>query len=276
MTSSTTESSVPVRPMNEDPISYPTAALSSLSEDARHAHRYATQSQNSKVDRDIFDRKSVNSYLSPTAPRFEPTERMLAAFAELTAAGLASYDADYGWLRATRVHAEYTVARGRGAHYITVSTFGSYIDDAKLLVALVGADFESRNARQGVEELVIRARHESATDFEHDASSTAMLTIRNISAPEHRGYGHQRFTGVLTEARLYPLGVDPTTVDDGDTRPGEFCDRCDDGHPFAPYQPPVLTDVRMPKFVVIETWPLRPYLVADATIPTRTESETTA
>lgn len=267
-----THPAMPILPMNAEPVEYPTASLVSLSDDARFVHRYATRTYDPKVDRDIFDKKQRNAYITPNAPRFAPTERMLAAFAELEAAGLGSYDAEYGWLRIKRVHDRYTVARGRGAHFITVSTFREHLDEARLLATLVGADFESRNNRPGVKELTLRARHESATDFEHDASSTALLTIRNISEPEHLMYGHQRYTGVLTEARLYALGVDPVTVEDADTRPG-ICDTCEDKHPFAPYQPPVVEDLQLPGFVVIETFPIRPYLVADAAVTPRTESE---
>lgn len=262
----------PIRPMNDKQIDYPTALLSSLSDDARFAHRYILRSHNSKVDRDFFDKKQRNTYVGHNAPKFVPTDRMRAAFAELEAAGLGSYDAEYGWLHVSRVRDEYAVAQGRGAHFITVSTFDEHLDYASRLATLIGADFESRNPRPGLKELTLRARHEDATDFEHAASSTAVLTIRNISEPEHLMYGHQRYTGVLTEARLYPLGVDPTAVSDVDTRPGR-CETCQDKHPFAPYQPPAVETLQLPTFVVIETYPYRPYLVADATVTPRTESE---
>lgn len=272
MTATTIQSSMPIRPMNDDPFVYPTAPFASLSEDARFVYRYALRNRTSRIDRDIFDKKQRNAYLGHNAPKFDPTERMSAAFAELQRTGLGSYDAEYGWLRVQQVRDDYTVAHGRGAHFMTVSTFTDHLDYAVRLATLIGADFESTNPRPGVKELTLRARHVDATDFEHDASSTALLTIRNISEPEHMGYGHQRYIGVLAEARLYPIGVDPTQVEDDDTRPGR-CDTCEDRHPFAPYQPPVVATLQVPTFVVVETFPYRPYLVAGAAVTPHPESE---
>lgn len=253
------EHALPVRPMNrERPIDYPTAALSSLSDDARVLHRRGGH----KLDRDVFNEKMRNRYVSEEDARdFRPTERMLAAIAELEAAGLARYDAGYRSFYKTEVCDEYTYATGRGSQLIKVSTFVDYPGEAKLLAVLIGADFEGRQGPAGTE-ISIRSRHEDATDVEHDASSTALLTVRNISAPDFTGYGRMTFSGVLTKVHLYPIGTDPLVVDDGDTRPGAVCTDCEKPHPFAPFLPPEIESLKGPQFVTVEALPLRPYLVA--------------
>jgi hypothetical protein len=250
-----------VTPMNDEPIDYPLALPSTLSSDAQLLHRHGGNAQG-RLDRDVFSTERVHYVSREDAAAFEPTERMLVAIAELDAAGLSSYDAKYKSLHVTRVHNEYTFARGRGSQLIKVSTFDKYPEEAELLAVLIGGDLETQGARDAVPEVAVRARHESATDFEHDASSTALLMVRNISQPSFGPYGRMSFSGVLTEARLYPIGVDPVNESDADTRPGSLCDTCDDPHPFAPFQPPFVSGLKGPKFVTVETRPLRPYLVA--------------
>jgi hypothetical protein len=254
-------SALPVRPMNmERAVDYPLAGPSSLSADAQHMYIHG---RGRKLDRDVFDRSQRNKYVSgEDAEAFEPTERMLTAIAELEAVRLASYSTTYGpALRVTRVHEQYTYAQGRGTQLITVSVFDEHPDEAQLLAVIIGGDLEGRDARRGVTEVEVRSRHEDATDFEHDASSTALMVVRNISQPVFLGYGHMSFTGVLTEANLYPIGVDPLTADDGDTSPGEPCTYCEEPHPFAPFQPPKVPALSGAHFVTVEVRPFRPYLV---------------
>lgn len=254
----------PVRPMNDDrPITFPMKGLSSLSEDARTMYEYG---QGHSLNRDVFDPKTRNRWITPAdEKKFQPTERMMAGIRELEAARLGRYSSSYGHtLSVERVHEHYTVAYGRGSQLIRVSTFSKHPDEAELLAVLVGGDLESRETSAGrLPEVSVRCRHEDATDVEHDASSTAQLLVKNPTMPVFAGYGHQRFHGVLTDAHLYPLDADPLQQTDEDTdEAGELCTSCEIPHPFAPYLPPQAGWLKGPVFVVVETYPLRPYLVA--------------
>lgn len=249
------------RPMDDKPIRYPLVPLASLSDDARSIHQH--RAGGARLDRDIFDGKRRSFVSREEGDAFTPTARMLTAIAELEAAGLASYSPAHKSLTITRVHEQYTFARGRGSQFIRVSTFEEDPHEAELRAVLIGGDLESRDPRSGMTELTVRTRHEDATDFEHGASSTAMLVLRNISEPVFTGYGRMTFTGVLTEARLYPIGIDPLEADDGDTSAGEMCTGCETPHPFAPYLPPKVESLQGAHFVTVETLPFRPYLVQD-------------
>jgi len=268
--------------MSDEPLSFPLAGLSAVSKDARELHRHAASGSGQYLERDIFDPKTRHRFIpKEEKDKFTPTDRMMSAIAELEAVGLARYEPKYRALYTSRVHKLYTYARGRGSQIITVSLFGKHEDDKRILAVLVGADLESRDRRSGQhgDEIAIRARHETATDFEHDASSTALLVVRNPSPPVFTGYGRLTFTGVLTEARLYEIGVDPLQINDGDTEAGHTCDHCDDHHPFAPFQPPLVEDLQGPRFVTVETMPFQAYQVEDiftagAAIAPKIESET--
>lgn len=268
--------------MSDKPLSFPLVGPSSVSKDARVLHRHAASGSGQHLDRDIFDPKTRHRFIPrEEAESFTPTDRMMAAIAELQAVGLANYEPKFRALYTSRVHKLYTYARGRGSQIITVKLFDQDEMDSQLLAVLIGADLESRDRRGGQQgdEIAVRARHETATDFEHDASSTALLVVRNPSPPVFTGYGRMTFTGVLTEARLYGIGVDPLQVSDRDTETGHMCHRCDDHHPFAPYQPPLVEELRIPRFVTVETLPFQAYQVDDifstgAAITHMTESET--
>jgi hypothetical protein len=253
----------PVKPMDNRPIQYPLVNLSALSDDGLKMYR---STRGGRLNRDIFDATTRNRYISPAEERaFEPTKRMLAAIKELEDARLATYSNTHGHsLSLTQVHEHYTVAYGRGSQFIKVSTFSKHPEETKLLAVLVGGDLESREVSVNrLHEVSVRCRHEDATDFEHDASSTAQLVVRNPTLPVFAGYGRMRFHGVLTEANLYPLGADPLQQTDEDTNEaGEPCTSCEVPHPFAPYLPPAADWLQGPIFVVVETLPLRPYLVA--------------
>jgi hypothetical protein len=253
-----------VEPMNDQPIQYPLVSLSALSEDALHMYKHGG---GRSLNRDVFDHKTRNRYITPVEERtFQPTDRMMEAIRELEAVNLATYSSKYGHsLSVTRIHEHYTVAFGRGSQLIRVSTFEDYPDESELLAVLVGSDLEHRDSgpiRTG--EMVVRSRHEDATDFEHDASSTAQLTVRFTGSPTFSGYGGMEFYGVLSSANLYSLGTDPVKQSDEDTKyDGELCDTCETPHPFAPFLPPTATWLKGPTFVKIEVLPLRPYTVAD-------------
>lgn len=271
----------PIRTMNEPDraITYPTAVPSSLSEDAQYVYAWGSDPEVSgrrDIKYDLFDpeqRKRSRHWFAAEDDEYEPSQRILDAIAELEAEHLARYSPEYGHnLQVTRVSKGYTVAKGRGSSLIEVYLTdrpGDHRRDGVLLAVLVGGDIESRDTTgNGVTQWTLRARHETATDFEHDAASTALLTVMNPSVPTFAGYGQMTFHAVLTEAHLYPLGTDPLTAEDGDTHAGE-CDGLDyhskeqthEAHPFAPYLPP---EVKLsgPRFVAVETYPLRPYLVA--------------
>lgn len=252
-----------VKPMDDRPIRYPLVNLKALSEDARTMYRYG---RGRSLSRDVFDPKTRNRYITPAEERlFQPTDRMMAAISELETAQLATYSNSHGHRMAvTLVHEHYTVAYGRGSQLITVKTFAYHPDEAELLAVLVGGDLESRDSSAfQLNEVSMRCRHEDATDVEHDASSTAQLVVRNAAPPTFTGYGRMQFHGVLTEANLYPLGTDPLQQRDEDTRDtGDLCTSCEKPHPFAPYMPPKAAWLQGPQFVIVETLPLRPYLVA--------------
>jgi hypothetical protein len=258
-----TAPALPVRPMDSRPMTFPSRGLSSLSEDARTMYAYGRAP---RLNRDVFDPKTRNRFVTAAeAKLFQPTDRMMAAIRELEDAQLGRYSnsRDHS-LSVTEIHEHYTVAYGRGSQLITVKTFTDHPDEAELLAVLVGGDLESREASvHRLHEVAVRSRHADATDFEHDASSTAQLVVRNPTLPVFAGYGQMRFHGVLTEAHLYPLGAFPLQQSDEDTRyDGEPCDSCKTPHPYAPYLPPKAAWLQGPVFVIVETLPLRPYLVA--------------
>lgn len=257
-----------VEPMNDKPIQYPLMVPDSLSSDAQIMYR---STRGGRLNRDIFDPKTKNRYITPAEEKaFEPTARMMTAIRELEDARLASYSNSYGHnISVTSVHEHYTVAFGRGSQLIRVSTFTDHPQEAHLLAVLVGGDVENRSTGEHrLSEIVVRARHEDATDFEHDSSSTAQLIVRNPTPPVFSGYGQMVFHGVLTEANLYPLGTDPLKQSDLDTKyDGELCDTCETPHSFAPYLPPNAVWLQGPTFVIVEVLPLRPYMVAAPSAP---------
>jgi hypothetical protein len=265
---------LPVRPMNDMPIDYPLGPVSSVSEDAQLLHRAARRKQ--KLDRDVFDDTRLHAWVKDDeAEAFQPTERMFAAIAELEAARLATYSPDFKSLYATTVDKQYTVAYGRGSQLIRISRTDEYEHERRLLAVLVGGDIESRDSRNGTSRFDVQARHENATDFEHDASSAAKLELIAVSQPTFAGYGHVKLTALLTKAYLYPIGTDPLTMSDQDTTGGEWCDGkyCGERHPYAPHLPPEVESLGQGTLVTVEALPLRPYEVEDLSPLPLTESE---
>lgn len=256
----------PVWPMNEgqDPIDWPLAQPSTLSEDAQTIYRYADSGR--PLSRDYLDPKARRSYMSrEEQDTYQPSERVLAAIEELKAVGLAEYKPKSKYLYISKVSEHYTVAEGRGSQLIRAYLTDEETLEKVLLGVFVGGDIESRDNRSGgIPELTVRVRHENATDVEHDASSTAQLVIAAPTFPTFGGYGRVTFQGFLTEAKLYPIGTDPLTQEDFD--PSELCDQCERPHPFAPYLPPTVELPLTSKGTVVEIvcLPLRPYLVAES------------
>lgn len=265
--------------MNDEhePITWPLLAPSALSEDAQLVHHHGRSGR--QLDRDLFDAKARRGYSGEEG--YQPSERMLAAIAELEGARLGSYSPDTKFLYLNPVHPLYTVAHGRGSQLIRVSVVGRHSgEEGQLLAVLVGGDLESRGqSDRDLAEVAVRSRHEDATDVEHDASSTAQLVVTPLSAPRFLMYGHLEFTALVLEARLYPHGADPLTQKGFD--PSELCRDCEEPHPYAPFLPPEveLPAARQGTIVRIECLPLRPYLVMDeasARDATETDAGTTS
>lgn len=255
-------------PMNTVGTMYPRVRFETLGADAQQLYLSAGRQ---KLDRDVFDPKARTRYVSPSdADNFIATERMLDAIVELERAGYARYEPKWQSLYRTSVHPAYTIAYGRGSQVIEVRMMDAFDDPGGQLIAvLIGADLESSDSRSGsLPEVNARARHATGTDSEHDASSTALFTIANPSPPQFHGYGQMTFAGVLTQARMYPLGTDPAEMSDADTSPG-VCEseRCDAPHPFVPFLPPLVKELSGRPFVRVSARPFRPYLVRDLTVP---------
>lgn len=243
-------------------LTYPTATPASLSPDARVVHAYYDRTSGSRVDLDVFDNEARRrGYVSrEAAETFVPTPRFLTAVAELEAVGLASYSTEWKTIRVTGISKYYTVAKGRGSSLIEVRVATDARSEGVLLAVLLGADIETGSDSGGRSAWTLRARHENATDEEHDAASTAHLTVLHPTV-ESASYGIVTYQGVLTEAHLYPLGTDPLRVDGAEV---EMCDGgsgCDGPHPYAPYLPPKVA-LTGPLFATFKAYPVRPYRVA--------------
>lgn len=257
-------------PMSNSPYTVPRATLASLSEDAQFVARHVGQ----RLERDVFGDRPNRYVTREEAEAFKPTTRMLDAFAELEAAGLALYEPRWQSLYQTRIHPLYTYAFGRGSQFIRVTTFTKHPQqNERLLVVLIGGDLESKdNSSGGIPTVDVKARHDTGTDVEHDASSTAVLTVLNPTQPVFTLYGHMKFHGVLGDVHLYPFGTDIESVEDPDSRRGGVCTRCEEPHHFLPYQPPRVDELAG-QFVTVEAVPFRPYLVRDLSQPYRTHRD---
>lgn len=261
----------PMNAPDEDsgPITWPITSPSSLGEDAKLLYKLAnTETPSLTIHRDWFDGTSPNRYVrSQDAKSYVPSERDLSAIAEIVNARLGTYNPERRRLHVERLHENYTVAYGRGSQLIQVyvSESAHFSHEGQLLATLVGADLESRRNNTSLASIEILARHETATDSEHDASATAALSILAPSI-QFIGYGSLDIHGFLDEAKLYPIGTDPTQLDDDGIAAGEMCDskHCSTPHPFAPYRPDEISIGRKRLFVQATAYPLRPYLVQQA------------
>lgn len=254
-------------PINKrrEPSTWPTASPSSLSEDARALYGKGRQRT---LDRNWFAPRAGSRYVSPEEKdAYEPSSRDLAAAAEIEAAGLGTLRGRT--LYCTPVHERYTVAYGRGTQLVKVYLIDSVYMEETLLAVLVGADFESRDQRRnGIVELSVSTRHEDGTDFEEDASRTAMVEVLNPGQPVFQGYGRVQMSGLLRKAQLWPIGTDPALM--GDEGRGttalpepEMCTDCKKAHPYVPYLPPEDSDEGLKgSLVKLVAVPVRSYAVS--------------
>lgn len=255
--STATPRAVEVTPMNDRPFTYPTSGMQGLGEDALNLLRRGHDWQ---VDCDPFERPRFISREERDA--YRPSERVKAAMDELAQAGLATLGG--GTFNPIQVSEEYTVANGRGSLFMKVTLDGR---DGPLLATLIGADIEPKDFNgYSIPSWVLRSRHESATDFEHDASSTAWIEVLAPTNVVPGMYGGMSFFGTLGGVRIYPLGTDALQEEDEDTQcDTEPCDRCDEPHLFAPYMPPELN--MKGRIVHVQTYPMRPYAIATNDLP---------
>lgn len=247
-------------PIGSEPLSYPLAGPSTLSADAALLLEHGSGYGAGRLDRDLFaGERELRRYVTEEQARaFVPTSRMIAALEELKSAGLTGWRPGASSFRATALHKHYTYARGRGAHFIKISTFDEHPDDSKLLAVLMGADLQSRRSDYDLDVIELLAQHPTACDIEHSTSHTAKLVVANPSVPRFSRMGNITFTGVLRQAYLYPIGVDPLRAYGDDGPSDELCsmDGCEP-HPFAPYLGQEIADLRKPTFVRVEVSPLR-------------------
>ena len=256
---------LPAMNRRKDPVDWPTASPAALSEDARALYGAGRQRE---LDRDWFAPRAGSRYVSPAEKDFyEPSARDLAAVAEIEAAGLGRLRGRT--LHCTPVHEAYTVAYGRGTQLVKVYLIDSVYMEETLLAVLVGADFESRDQRRdGLVELSVATRHEDGTDFEEDASRTALVEVLNPGPPVFHGYGRVQMSGLLRKMQAWPLGTDPALM--GDEGRGvsvlpepEMCESCERPHPYVPYLPPDGSDERLGgSLVKLVAVPVRSYAVA--------------
>lgn len=243
--------------MNDTLVTYPTGTWRDLSADARHLLAVAAGSSSGKFHRDPF----AKGY-HPYQDKMGLTERMRAAVDELEAIGVAKWREEYLSLSTTPIHTAYTIAQGRGSNFVRV-----YADDPDLyprgilLAVALGGDIRPSDlwGRPGAELVV---RHHTATDFEHDAAYTMRMSMWMIGSPELSDYGGAKVQGVVRDYYAYPMGVDPTKVEDDET-PEKMCtsEHCETPHPFAPYLPPQL-EALTGELVTIELRPMRPWRIA--------------
>lgn len=236
------------------PIRYPTANVAQLSDDARAMLSAINRVGFVKLDHDVFEPRASRLRSDPD---FAITDRMRSSLEELDRHRLAHWR--HGSLQPTAVPVSkhYTYARGAGSLLIQVSLLGPNGHRNRLLATLVGGEIESRSEHEQLTNYTLRTRHPNATDFEHDSSSTAVLDVLNPSTPTFFG-SHMRFVGTLHKAALYPLGFDPLRALDrrGDHYGACRSDDCREPHPFAPYMPPIVRELKLPRLVLVETWPI--------------------
>ena len=171
--------------------------------------------------------------------------------AELVDAGLATT----GWkgeLEHVAVSAHYSRATGDGSVLVVIREANlDFPHNGALLAVIEGATTMLRRDR-AVTELTLRAHRDGVTDFEHSAARLFSADVVLPQLLEARD-AQTMWAGTLTELNAYAAGVDPLTVNDGDTHPGT-CSDCETGHPFAPYLPPRIQTG--PTMVTVEISPL--------------------
>lgn len=113
-----------------------------------------------------------------------------------------------------------------------------YDEDHQILCVVEGAELKTLPGATAA--LSIESRHPHATDVEHDRAHLALLSVRLPSSATFDGSGAILFTGLLTQARLYPGEEVPEA---------ETCESCPQPHPLTDYLPPPAQDVKTPQIV---------------------------
>ena len=200
-------------------------------------------------------RKTCGEYSKSLSVSHDDTDT-LTACREIAAAGRGKFyeptgteSYEKGHLRVVQVAKELSVARSGSTYnnlsYVEVGVHHnmnpSNDDEAVLLACLHGAEVyrKDTNSRMLPAWRII-VRHDSATDFEHDRSTLADLTIINPVFTEVNGT-RTVLVGTLGDMDAYPADVDFLTVDDADSGTPEMCadSHCDrDPHMIARYSPP--------------------------------------
>jgi len=252
-------------------LSYPLTHPSTLTPDAQVVYSAKTDHQGRLYQDPFTDEVD----LDPRAQRevYRPTERFLAAAEELEAHGLGRYDRERGQLHLTYVHPLYTVARGRGRYFASVSlVWTDYVrqhyppfrqhrppvHEKLLLGTFIGADFNYRGTDGGWAVWCLEVLHATATHTRHEPVRVGVMNVVNPVITESSG-GVQSCVGTLTDARLYRPGMDPITA--ADSSPGfpfVVCNEEDEPHRLAMYLPPERDDLAalIPSLVAISMYPL--------------------
>lgn len=236
-------------------VTYPTAPLSALSEDARALYdSVGEESSSIELDRDWLhkdaSRMSAHAFREHlrTDPNFSPSERLAGAMGELVDAGYAwhSHGRTYG-VQAV-VPDLYTVAHGESPWVVRVHevqrAHAGYQHGARLIAVLDGAEISN-----GSDIATVQCTVPEARDEEHDPAYSARVRIA-IPTPIELHGDRLSFFGVVEEMFLYPIGVDPRLrdtrnpereIEQMDVCDSEHCQGDGDGrskHYFAPYLPP--------------------------------------
>lgn len=229
---------LPPKVMTHRPMDYPTVSVSSLSEDAK-----SLLGVNRRLNPDVAQKRAID---------------------ELVDAHVARWDATNGWLNVIDLHPDYTVATGRGTQFVQVyyQRLGSH--RRQLLATVLGADLRTLTRHEAPVHQIV-ARHEDATDFEHDAAHVFDLELGYAAPIQFLDYGQTRIKGTMTALRAYPFGIDPLDVVDaylGSTgREHGLCTDCTTPHAFAPHLPPESPIALVNNTTDVELFPMAYYEV---------------
>lgn len=197
-------------------ITYPTVLPSSLSADARRLYALAKDGKgNFKGDPFAEDYAKRYHYL-PKVEDYVLTERDKAAVAEIENAHLGTLN-EYGPSLSVRpIHPQYTAIEGGSGNWIVqvglMPLRGEFLtapENAIDFATIVGAEIDSRTDRR-MSTIEVKADHASArSESGGELSRLASLSLVNPQIEMVGWSGRVQITGTLTDARLYPLGVNP-------------------------------------------------------------------
>lgn len=221
------------------------------------------------LDRDLFADKWRGYVTREQAEAYRPDARTTAAIEEIEAAGLATYQVSkhspQGSLRVERTVDAYTVANGLagldGDDALDAETTTNLVEvflvprdqarnpnrtDGVRFATLVGATVDVRTDGDWPT-LLVDVRHPSATDVDHSSARLARIEVAGVH--QARSYtGASIYLGMLIDARLYAIGVDPALLDDDGQAVDEpyLCehDSCPPHAHGVPYLPPARDDVK--------------------------------